>query len=47
MKALRLITALTGLALLIPVAGMAQSVDDLKDMEPQERREYMQSLSPE
>ena len=47
MKTLRLIAALTGLALLVPMAGMAQSLDDLKDMEPQERREYMQSLSPE
>ena len=47
MKTLRLIAALSGLALLVPVAGMAQSPDDIKDMSPQERQEFLQSLSPE
>lgn len=46
MKTLRLIVALSGLALLAP-AAFAQSIDDLKEMSPEERREYVQGLSDE
>ena len=45
MKTLRLIVLATGMALLLPVTGMAQSADELEQMTREERREYMQGLS--
>lgn len=47
MQRLRSILATTGLALLLPAAGMAQTPDDLADMTPEERREYVRGLSDE
>jgi hypothetical protein len=47
MQKLRLILAVTGAALVLPLATSAQSVDDLREMSPQERREYIEGLSPE
>ena len=47
MKTLRLVAVISGFALLAPVIGMAQSLEELKEMSPQERQEYMQNLAPE
>lgn len=47
MQTLRLILTVAGAALALPLAVAAQSVDDLKDMSPQERRDYVEGLSAE
>ena len=47
MQTLRLSLAVAAAALALPLAATAQSLDDLRDMSPQERRDYVESLSPE
>jgi hypothetical protein len=50
MKPIRAITTLiaaSGLALLLPSAGFAQTPEELEDMTPEQRREYVQGLSDE
>jgi hypothetical protein len=47
MQTLRLSCAATVVALALPLAASAQSLDDLRDMSPQERRDYIENLSPE
>jgi len=42
MHKIRLIIAASGLALLLPVAGLTQSTDEIKQMTPEQRREYVQ-----
>jgi hypothetical protein len=41
------IVAASGFMLLVPAAGLAQVPDGLEDMTPEQRREYVQSLSGE
>ena len=45
MRILHLLIATTGLVLLVPATGVAQSPDELADMSPEQRREYVQGLS--
>ena len=45
MKTLRLIVAATGMALLLPMSGAAQSLDELSELDPETRRAYVESLS--
>ena len=45
MRILRLMIATTGLALLVPATGLAQSTDELAAMSPEQRREHVQGLS--
>jgi len=45
MKKFRLLLMVTGLTLLIPVAGIAQSVGEISELSPEDRRAYMQSMS--
>ena len=45
MYTLRLILAVTGLALLLPAVSLAESTDGLDEMSPEERREYIRGLS--
>ena len=45
MNTLRLILAASGLALLLPSASIADLAAELDEMSPEERREYVQSLS--
>ena len=47
MQKLRLIILASGLALLLPVTGYTQSVSDIQDLSPEERRAYMESMSPD
>ena len=47
MQTLRLIIAASGLALLLPATGFAQSADDIMEMTPEQRQEYLQGLSGE
>ena len=47
MKKFRLMIMMSGLALLMPVAGIAQSVSDINELSPEDRRAYMQSMSDE
>jgi hypothetical protein len=47
MQKLRLILMASGLALLLPVTGYTQSISDLNDLSPEDRRAYMQSMSPD
>lgn len=47
MKKLRLLLLASGLALLLPVAAYTQSVSDFADLGPEERRAYMETLSPD
>ena len=47
MQTLRLILAVAGTALALPLSATAQSLDDLGEMSPQERRTYVESLSLE
>jgi hypothetical protein len=47
MQKLRLIILASGLALLLPVTGYTQSVSDIQDLNPEERRAYMESMSPD
>jgi hypothetical protein len=47
MNTLRLILAASGLALLLPSVSFADVADGLDEMSPEERREYVQSLSEE
>lgn len=47
MQKLRLILMASGLALLLPVTGYTQSISDIKDLSPEDRRAYMQSMSPD
>ncbi len=45
MKKFRLLIMMSGLALLLPVTGIAQSVSDISELSPEDRRAYMQSMS--
>ena len=45
MQAFRLTLLAAALATLLPLTGYAQSVSDLKEMSPEDRRAYMQSMS--
>ena len=47
MQTLRLMLVVTGAALALPLVVTAQPTDELRDMSPQERRDYVESLSPE
>jgi len=47
MNKLRLTVLATGLALLLPVAGYAQSISEVNAMDPEDRRAYMESMSPQ
>lgn len=47
MQTLRLIFTVAAAALVLPLVATAQSVDELGDMSPQERRAYVDSLSAE
>lgn len=47
MTTLRLIPAMTALALLLPATGATQTIDDLQGLSPEDRRAYVQSLSEE
>ena len=47
MKKFRLMIMMSGLALLLPVSGIAQSVSDISELSPEDRRAYMQSMSDE
>ncbi|NIQ26075.1 MAG: hypothetical protein GTN88_05945, partial [Gammaproteobacteria bacterium] len=46
MKEIRLMIVGSALALL-PITGLAQSVAEISELGPEERRAYMQSMSPE
>lgn len=45
MKKCRLLLMISGLSLLFPVAGIAQSVGEISELSPEDRRAYMQSMS--
>ena len=47
MQKLRLLLLASALALLLPVAGYTQSVSDIAELGPDERRAYMEALSPD
>jgi hypothetical protein len=47
MQKLRLILLASGLALILPVSGHAQSVSDLENLSPEDRRAYIESMSPD
>ena len=47
MQKFRLLLLASGLALLLPVAGYTQSVSDIAELGPEERRAYMETLSPD
>lgn len=47
MKNLRIILIATGLAVLLPISGYTQSVSEIKDLSPEDRRAYMESMSPD
>lgn len=47
MRKFRLLFVIAGLSLLIPVAGMAQSVAEFSELSPEDRRAYMHSMSEE
>ena len=47
MQKLRLILLASGLALLVPATGFTQSLSDLQDLSPEDRRAYMESMSPD
>jgi len=47
MKKFRLMIMMSGLALLLPVTGITQSVTDISELSPDDRRAYMQSMSDE
>lgn len=47
MNTRRLTALVAGFALLAPAVSMAQSIDELREMSPEERHEYIQSLSQE
>ena len=47
MKKFRLLIMMSGLTLLLPITGIAQSVSDLSELSPEDRRAYMQSMSQE
>ena len=47
MQKLRLLLLASGLALLLPVTGYTQSVSDMAELSPDDRRAYMDSMSPD
>ena len=47
MQKLRLLLLASGLALLLPVTGYTQSVSDMADLSAEDRRTYMESMSPD
>lgn len=47
MKKFRLMLMISGLTMLFPVAGIAQSVGEISELSPEDRRAYMQSMSEE
>ena len=47
MKKFRLLIMMSALTLLVPVTGIAQSVSDISELSPEDRRAYMQSMSQE
>ena len=47
MQTLRLSLAVAAALLALPLAASAQSIEDLRDMSPQERRAYVEGLSAE
>lgn len=47
MQTRRLILLASGLAMLLPVTGYAQSLAEIQDLSPEERRTYMDSMSPD
>ena len=47
MKKFRLLLMISGLTMLFPVAGFAQSLEEISELSPEDRRAYMQSMSEE
>jgi predicted Fe-S protein YdhL (DUF1289 family) len=47
MNKFRSLLMISGLSLLMPAAGIAQSVDEISELSPEDRRAYMQSMSEE
>jgi len=47
MQSLRLILLASGLAVLIPVTGYAQSLAEIQELSREDRRAYMESMSPD
>jgi hypothetical protein len=47
MKKFRLMVMIFGMAMLVPVTGAAQSIGEISELSPEDRRAYMQSMSEE
>jgi len=47
MQKIRLILLASGLALVMPISGYAQSISDIANLSPEDRRAYMESMSPD